>query len=113
MQSKSKPVEFHGTTLEDMRKFPDEARKEMGHQIQLVQYGHNPNKYRDMGIVGPGAREIKIQSEDGIFRTIYVAKFEEAVHILHAFQKKTQQTAKSDIDLAKKRYKELIRGRKK
>jgi phage-related protein len=113
MQSKSKPVEFHGTTLEDMRKFPDEARKEMGHQIQQVQHGYNPNSYRDMNIVGPGAREIKIQSEDGIFRTIYVAKFDEAIHILHAFQKKTQQTAKSDIDLAKKRYKELIRGRKK
>jgi phage-related protein len=58
-----------------------------------------------MPTVGSGAYEIRVRDSSGAFRTIYVAKFEAAVYVLHAFQKKTQQTAKSDIELAKVRYK--------
>ncbi|EHG6151027.1 hypothetical protein J5T40_003502 [Escherichia fergusonii] len=49
---------------------------------------------------------------DGIYRVMYVAKFEEAVYVLHCFQKKTLTTSQSDIDLAKRRYKELVQERK-
>jgi phage-related protein len=59
--------------------------------------------------IGKGVREIRIRDKSGQFRVIYVAKFKDAVHVLHAFQKKTQKTSKTDIELAKKRYKE-IRG---
>jgi phage-related protein len=65
-----------------------------------------------MSTVGAGAGEIRLKDECGIYRVIYVAKFEEAVYVLHAFEKKTQKTRKADIDLAKARYKALVRERK-
>jgi phage-related protein len=58
-----------------------------------------------MSTVGAGAGEIRIKDEAGIYRVIYVAKFEEAVYVLHVFEKKTQKTRKADIALAKARYK--------
>ena len=57
-------------------------------------------------------REIRTRDADGIYCVMYVAKFEEAVYVLHCFQKKTQTTSQSDIDLAKRRYKELVQERK-
>ena len=65
-----------------------------------------------MSTVGAGAGEIRIKDEAGIYRVIYVARFEEAVYVLHAFEKKTRKTRKADIDLAKARYKALVGKRK-
>ena len=65
-----------------------------------------------MSTVGAGAGEIRIKDEAGIYRVIYVAKFEDAVYVLHAFEKKTRKTRKADIDLAKARYKALAGERK-
>jgi len=65
-----------------------------------------------MKTVGAGAVEIRIKDKDGIYRVIYVARFEEAIYVLHAFQKKTQKTRKADIELAKVRYKGLAEQRK-
>ncbi len=59
--------------------------------------------------IGPGVREIRIHEKDGAFRAIYVATFPHAVYVLHCFQKKTRKTDDNDIDLAKRRYKELVR----
>lgn len=57
--------------------------------------------------IGPGAREIRIRDDAGAFPVIYVAKFDDAIYVLHCFQKKTAQTSKPDIDLAAKRYRDL------
>ena len=65
-----------------------------------------------MSTVGAGAGEIRIKDEAGIYRVIYVAKFEEAVYVIHVFEKKTQKTRKADIALAKARYKALAEERK-
>jgi len=65
-----------------------------------------------MSTVGAGAGEIRIKDEAGIYRVIYVAKFEDAVYVLHAFEKKTRKTRKADIALAKARYKALALERK-
>ena len=65
-----------------------------------------------MSTVGAGAGEIRIKDEAGIYRVIYVARFEEAVYVLHAFEKKTRKTREADIDLAKARYKALVGKRK-
>ncbi len=59
--------------------------------------------------IGSGVREIRIRASDGAFRVIYVATFPRAVFVLHCFQKKTQKTSTGDIELAKRRYKELVR----
>ena len=61
-----------------------------------------------MNTIGQGVREIRIWDEFGAFRVIYVAKFADTVYVLHCFQKKTPKTSKADIDLAEKRYRDLL-----
>ena len=68
-----------------------------------------PSDWKPMMNIGPGVNEIRIRADDGHDRIIYVAKFADSVHVLHAFQKKTQRTAKADIDLTRKRYNEIVR----
>jgi len=104
-----KPAKFRGSSLRDLRAFPDQARREAGQQIDQVQRGLEPDDWKPMPTVGQGVQKIRIWDEAGTFRVIYVAKFESAVYILHCFQKKTQQTSKADLDLAEKRYRELIK----
>ena len=65
-----------------------------------------------MSDVQSGVQQIRIRDEAGIFRVLYVAKLEDAVYVLHCFQKKTRRTAKSDLDLASKRYSELVKEQK-
>ena len=62
-----------------------------------------------MNTVGPGVCEIRVREADGIFRVIYLAKLESAIYILHCFQKKSQKTGKEDLELATKRYKDLLK----
>ena len=91
-----------------MRKFPEQARREAGYQLDKVQSGQDPNDWKPMPSVGAGVKEIRIADDTGAFRVIYLAKLADAVHVLHCFQKKTQQTSKKDIELARKRFKDLM-----
>ena len=104
---------LHGDSLDDLRAFPVSARKEAGFQLDKVQSGQDPDDWKPMSTVGSGVREIRIQDATGIFRVIYIAKLGCTVYVLHCFQKKTEKTSKMDIDLATKRYKELMRELKK
>jgi phage-related protein len=104
-----KPVEFRGSALADLRAFPDAARREAGFQLDRVQRGRDPDDWKPMKSIGAGVREIRIRAADGAYRTIYVAKFAEAVFVLHCFQKKSRTTAREDVDLAARRYKELMK----
>ena len=72
--------------------------------------GGDPDDWKTMDSVGPGVREIRIRDGSGIFRVMYVAKFSDAIFVLHCFQKKTQKTAPGDLALAKRRYKEVGEG---
>jgi len=63
-----------------------------------------------MQSVGPGVRELRLRDRGGAFRVIYLARLADRIVVLHAFQKKTQRTAKQDIDLAAKRLRELRKG---
>lgn len=101
-----KPVKFHGTSKKDLAEFPEEARHEAGYQLMQVQFGSEPDEWKPMQTIGKGVKEIRIHT-GGHFRVIYVAKFKDAVHVLHAFQKKTQTTPKKDIELARKRYRKI------
>jgi len=65
-----------------------------------------------MSIVGAGVNEIRVRDESGGYRVLYVAKFEEAVYVLHVFEKRSQKAPKGDIQLAKARYTDLLRWRK-
>ena len=106
-----KPVEFRGSSLDELRAFPSPARREAGHQLDQLQHGQEPDDWKPMATVGPGVREIRIRDASGGFRIIYVAKFTEAIYVLHCFQKKTAKTSKVALDLAEKRYRDLVKER--
>ncbi len=107
-----KPVRFLGDSLKRLREFPDDAKQDTGYQLDKVQKGQQPDDFKPMPSIGKGVEEIRVRDETGIYRTIYTARIADAVYVLHAFQKKTQATSKSDIDIAKERYTEMIRGQK-
>ncbi len=104
-----KPVEFRGSALSDLRAFPAAARREAGHQLDQIQPGREPDDWKPMNTIGQGVREIRIREAKGAFRVLYVAKFDDAVYVLHCFQKKTQKTTKADLNLAGLRYRDLLR----
>lgn len=106
-----KPLIWLGDSLDAIREFSLDARKEAGHQLGQVQEGHEPSDWKPMETVGAGVKEIRIRVEKA-YRVLYVAKFAEAVYVLHSFEKKTQRTRKADIDLASKRYRDLLSERK-
>lgn len=105
------PLRFCGSALGDLRAFPETARWEAGHQLDQVQQGRDPDDWKPMKTVGPGVREIRIRDEAGAFRVIYVAQFEKAVYVLHCFAKKTQKTARTDLDTAARRLRALKQER--
>ena len=102
-----KPVEFIGDSLARLRDFPAGARRAAGYQLDRVQRGLEPDDWKPMRAVGPGVRELRIRDRAGAFRVIYLARLADQVVVLHAFRKKTQRTAKYDIELAAKRFREL------
>jgi phage-related protein len=105
-----KPLFWAGSTLQDLRAFPEDARRIAGHELHLVQQGLEPDDWKTIVGVGPGVYELRIRTAVE-HRVFYVAKFAEGVYVLHAFQKKTQQTAQGDIELARGRYREVLRQR--
>lgn len=105
-----KPVYWLGSSLHDLREFPVGARRRAGHYLELVQNGIEPIDFKPMSIIGSGAYELRIRG-DGAYRVFYVAKFAEAIYVLHAFQKKTRRTGRLDLEIGAKRYRELIQRR--
>ena len=92
--------------------FPDEPRRETGYQLERVQAGKEPADWKPMPSVGLGVNEIRVRDGGDAFRVIYVARFSEAVYVLHAFQKAARKTPKPDFDLARRRFRELVQQRK-
>lgn len=79
-----KPIQWLGSSLEDLSNFPESARRRAGFQLRAVQNGEDPSDFKPMSVVGAGVQEIRIRTEDA-YRIFYIAKFEEAVYVLHAF----------------------------
>ena len=103
-----KPLRFVGSAREDLSDFPDQVRTRAGYELFMVQVGREPNDWKPMSSVGPGAAEIRLRDGAGAYRVIYVARFDEAVYVLHAFQKKTQRTTQKDLGLAALRYRQVM-----
>jgi phage-related protein len=101
-------LRFRGSALDDLRAFPAAARREAGYQLDKVQNGLDPSDWKPMKTVGQSVREIRITEAGNAFRVIYVAKFEDVVYVLHCFRKKTRATSRPDLDLAAKRYRDLL-----
>jgi len=92
--------------LDDLRDFPEDARRIAGFELHAVQNGLEPRDWKPVQSVGQGVKEIRIHVL-GEWRIIYVANIRDAIYVLHAFQKKTQKTSQRDIELARKRYKQI------
>lgn len=106
-----KDLEFIGSSKDDLRSFPEDARRDAGFQLHFVQEGQEPSDWKPMTSIGPGVIELRIHKQ-GEWRIIYVAKFQGCVSVLHAFQKKSQKTRTADIELAQERYREVERREK-
>ncbi len=106
-----KPVVWLGDSLARVRDFAPDARHEAGLQLGRVQLGKEPVDWKPMPSVGLGVNELRVRVGDA-FRVIYMAKFVEAVYVLHAFQKKSRKTARTDIELARLRFRSLVRDRR-
>jgi phage-related protein len=111
MSKLPKPLHFCGDSQDILATFPEDARRGAGFSLYMVQIGREPGDWKPMPTVGVGVREIRVRDEAGAFRVLYVAKFLEAVYVLHCFQKKTQKTAARDIELGQKRLKTLLEER--
>lgn len=106
-----RPINWISTSRDDICSFPEEARRKAGFQLRAVQRGETPVDFKSMPIVGKGVQEIRIRTEDA-YRIFYVARFDEEIYVLHAFQKKTQKTAKQDIQIGQQRYQQMMKERK-
>lgn len=106
-----KRVVWLGDSLARVRDFSPEARHEAGVQLGFVQAGLEAASWKPMPTVGLGVNEIRVRL-GGAYRVIYVAKFAEAVYVLHAFEKKSRKTARTDIALARHRFRSLVQDRR-
>jgi phage-related protein len=101
-----------GSDYDDLLAFPQEPRREAGFQLGEVRAGLEPADWKPFNDVGAGTKEIRIKDASGAYRVMYVAKFEEAVYVLHCFQKKTPATSKQDKVIAEARYRAVVNVRK-
>ena len=111
-----KKLAWAGSSYKDLTDddiFTFDARKVAGQQLRKVQCGDEPDDWKPFDELGAGIKEIRIKFPDGAFRVMYVAKFPEAVYVLHCFKKKTQKTNHQDKELVKQRYKLVIQERSK
>ncbi len=100
------------SSYQDILAFPDAARRSAGFQLDKIQGGHEPNDWKPFSTVGAGVCEIRLRDISGAFRVMYVAKFPGGIYVLHCFQKKTQATAGSDVQIARARYVEVLQREK-
>ena len=104
-----KPIRFLGDSLKRLREFPDDVRQDAGYQLDKVQRGEQPDDFKPMPSIGKGVEEIRVWDDSGTYRVIYNGRLESVVVVLHAFQKKTQATSRSDIALARARWLQVMK----
>jgi phage-related protein len=111
LENARKALRWLGDSRRRLCEFPEAARRRAGFELWEVQQGKEPSDSKAMPSVGAGVNEVRVHTK-GEYRVMYVAKFNEAVYVLHAFEKKTQRTVQHDIDLARARYRALIEERR-
>jgi phage-related protein len=115
MSVDEKPLRWLGASYRELTSFPPLARTQAGFDLGEVQNDREPDDWKPMESVGPGAREIRIRTFDGgvvQHRVVYVAKYQDVVYVLHAFAKKTEETSPHNLEVARARYREMLKDRK-
>ncbi len=107
-----KEIRWVGSAYDDLLAFPKDTRKEAGFQLGKVQAGLEPGDWKPFDDVGAGTKEIRLKDATGVYRVMYVAKFDEAIYVLHCFQKKSRTTSKHDKSIAEARYRAVVNARK-
>ena len=104
---KPKPVVWIGSSLRDLRDFPEDVKDEAGHALYVAQCGDMHESAKPLrGYGGAGVQEVRLDDRAGTFRVVYTVQFRKALYVLHAFQKKSKQgsvTPQSDLDLIDRR----------
>lgn len=106
-----KELYWVGSSLDDLKQLPEDVVQIAGYQLHRVQSGLEPNDWKPMKNIGQGVREIRIRESTNVCRIIYLVRTDDGVYVLHAFQKKTRKTAQKHINLARRRYNEVMRGK--
>ena len=105
-----KPILWIASTLKNMKDMPESVQKEFGHSLRDIQKGRDPGNIKPLKHLGEsGILEIVVYEKEGTFRTVYTVEFEDAIAVLHVFQKKSKSgiaTPKQDIDLILRRIKQ-------
>ncbi len=105
-----KPVEWVGSSLDDLREFPEEVQQVMGYALYLAQCGEKHNCAKPLkGFKGAGVLEVVEDFDGDTYRAVYTVKLAGVVYVLHSFQKKSKHgiaTPKQDMDLIKGRLKQ-------
>ncbi len=107
-----KPVEWLGSSKEDLRKFPDPVQDRIGFALYQAQIGLKHRDAKSLTGLGPGVIEVVSRHDGDTYRAIYTVQFKAAVYVLHAFQKKAKRgikTPKPEIDLIRHRLKTAAR----
>lgn len=107
-----KEIRWVGSSHNDLLSFSQNVRKEAGFQLGKIQAGLPPTDWKPFDGVGAGTKELRVKDASGIYRVMYIAKFDEAVYVLHCFRKKTQATSRQDKAIAETRYRAVVNGRR-
>ncbi len=105
-----KTLRFLGDSLRCLREFPAAAREDAGYQLDKAQRGQQYDDSKPMPSIGKGVEEIRVWDDSGTDGVIYAARRADAVYVLHCFQKRVQATSRRDVELARSRFAELMRG---
>ena len=100
-------IEWLGDSYDVVYGYSKPVRKSIGSELRLLQSGARPIHARPLKTVGRGVWEIKVREKEGQFRVVYLVRRRDRIYVLNAFQKKTRRTPKQEIELAKKRFKEI------
>jgi len=106
-----KPILWVGSSLDDLRAFPEDARRVAGFERRRVQQGLQPTDWKPMASVGVGVEEVRVHTEQE-HRVFYVARFEEGVYVLHAFEKRSRKTPDREIEVARTRLRDVLATRR-
>lgn len=105
-----KNIIWVGATHETVKSYSKNVKQEIDYNLDKLQRGLNPNDWKPMLTIGQGVKEIRIH-QDNEYRVLYLAKFEEAIYVLHVFIKKSEKTLQKEIGLTRKRYNEILKLR--
>ncbi len=95
-----------GSAKDELREFPEAVKDDIGTALSVAQFGGKHPKAKPWKGEGPGVLEVVADHRSDTYRTVYMVKFEHAIYVLHAFQKKSpkgRKTAQSDVDLISRR----------